>query len=755
MKTAVIGFPRIGEKRELKKAEELYFSGTLSEKELLSCAFELRKKHWSLQKDAGIDYISSNDFSLYDTFLDTAVMLGLIPQRYKDAELSSLDTYFALARGYQKDGVDVKPLPMKKWFTTNYHYIVPEIEEDSFCDVDCIKIIAEYKEARSCGIKTVPYIHGPFTFLKKSIFTGNRTAYDFAESIVRSYVKVLAVLKSEGINLVRFDESALCEDLGEADKALFKKIYDLIFSQANGIGIILHTSFGDTRDIYTELIAYPFSGFAFDFIEGEESLSLIKKYGFPKDKLLFAGLVYGKNIWKNNYEQTLNTITELKKYADNVVISTSCSLLHVPYTVENESFPQNITKHFSFAKEKLTELKELSSLSNISLYKDEEAYTKNVQDRARVEVLSKKIPEHLEELSTRKTPRTQRRSIQQKYLALPVLPSTTIGSFPQNTEVKKVRNEFKKGNISIESYEQTIKDCIAGCIALQEKLGLDVLVHGEYERNDMAEYFGENLTGFVITKNAWVQSYGTRCVKPPIIFTDISRSSDITVKWISYAQSLTSKRVKGMLTGPATIVNWSFPCEDIPNEVSAYQIAQALRDEVLSLEKNGIEIIQIDEAALKERLPLRKKDRHKKYLDWAVRAFRYCSSGVKDTTQIHTHMCYSEFTDIITDIDNLDADVITFEASRSGLDILYPLKEKKFETQTGPGVYDIHSSRIPSVKEIEDCIEKIISVLPPESVWINPDCGLKTRKDDEVEKALEAMMEAAQNVRSRIMIKSS
>jgi len=752
MKTAVIGFPRIGEKRELKKAEESYFAGSLNEGELIECAKELRQKHWLIQKEAGIDYISSNDFSLYDTFLDTAVMLGLIPSRYKEASLSPLDTYFALARGYQKDNIDVKPLPMKKWFTTNYHYIVPEIGDESVFSVDCSKIINEYNEAEKLGITTVPYIHGPFTFLKKSHFTGAKSAADFAESIALSYAEILLILKAEGINLVRFDESALCEDLDEADIVLFNKVYSKIFEQNNESGIILQTSFGDTRDIYTELIKLPFKGFGFDFIEGDKTLSLIKDYGFPKGKLLFAGLVYGKNIWKNNYDKTLQTISELNKYAENIVISTSSSLLHVPYTVQNEStLSQNVIKHFSFAKEKLTELRELSTLADISLYEEEDAYIKNIKDRTRIEQIHKKIPENLNAHCSRKTPRYERRTIQKEYFNLPLLPTTTIGSFPQKKEIRTLRSDYKKGSISLENYENAIKESIARCITLQENLGLDVLVHGEYERNDMAEYFGENLNGFVITKNAWVQSYGTRCVKPPVIFSDISRLCDITVKWITYAQSLTSKRVKGMLTGPTTIVNWSFPCEDIPLDISAYQIAQALREEVLSLEKNGIEIIQIDEAALKERLPLRKIDRHEKYLDWAVKAFRYCSSGVKDTTQIHTHMCYSEFTGIISDIDNLDADVITFESSRSALDILYPLKDHHFETQTGPGVYDIHSSRIPSADEIEECIEKILAVLPYNAVWINPDCGLKTRTDEQVYSALHAMMEAVKRVRTRLV----
>jgi 5-methyltetrahydropteroyltriglutamate--homocysteine methyltransferase len=490
-------------------------------------------------------------------------------------------------------------------------------------------------------------------------------------------------------------------------------------------------------------------------VEGRETYNLIRKYGFPKEKILFAGVVNGKNIWRNRYRKTFEILNGLRCDGYHVVISTSCSLLHVPYTLENETkLPENIAKHFSFAHEKLTELAELKRLSELDHAKENEIYKRNEQlfteDRDSFDsAVSKRVSEIKESDFTRLPAFEEREVIQKKEFDLPLFPTTTIGSFPQTADVKAARTAFRKGEITEEEYKEFNRRKIAECVALQEKIGLDVLVHGEYERNDMVEYFGENLNGYIFSEKAWVQSYGTRCVKPPIIWGDISRRKPITVEWSVYAQSLTKKPMKGMLTGPVTILNWSFPREDISLKECTYQLALAIRDEVLDLEKNGIRIIQVDEAALREKLPLRKSDWYSEYLDWAIRAFRLVHSGVKPETQIHTHMCYSEFTDIIPAIDDMDADVITFEASRSDLLILDALKENNFKTEVGPGVYDIHSPRIPSENEILLTLQKMVEKIKPEKLWVNPDCGLKTRGTEETKSSLVNLVQAASKLRNQ------
>ena len=501
------------------------------------------------------------------------------------------------------------------------------------------------------------------------------------------------------------------------------------------------------------MTALDFDGIGLDFIEGRKTKELIQNYGFPKDKILFAGLVNGRNIWKCDYEKTLSVINEIRKYADNIVLSTSCSLLHVPYTLENESNMRDEIKiHFAFAFEKLNELKELGELADAADYKGQETFINNknvfMQERImRNEEIGRQVAALSEEDFVRVPERAIRQKLQREVLGLPLLPTTTIGSFPQTQEVKKNRSRYKKGEIDKAAYDKQVYEFIRECIEKQEKLGLDVLVHGEYERNDMVEFFGENLEGYVFTEKAWVQSYGTRCVKPPIIFGDIKRNAPITTAYSAYAQSLTDKPVKGMLTGPVTILNWSFPREDISLKEMAYQIGIAIREEVLDLEKAGIRIIQIDEAAIKEKLPIRKSDRYSDYLDWAIPAFRLCHSGVKAETQIHTHMCYSEFNDIIKDIDNMDADVISFEASRSKFTILDAIKEAGFETEVGPGVYDIHSPRVPSVEEIEEALKIMLIKIDREKLWVNPDCGLKTRGTAETDASLKNLVEAAKKIR--------
>ncbi|MBR3575657.1 MAG: 5-methyltetrahydropteroyltriglutamate--homocysteine S-methyltransferase [Lachnospiraceae bacterium] len=760
MKTAVVGFPRVGKNRELKFATEKYFKGEIGEQELLNEAAQIRKYNLSKENAAGIDYISSGDFSFYDGILDTAFALNVIPARYKALGLSDLDTYFAMARGYQGEKGNVKALAMKKWFNTNYHYLVPEVDDDTEVKLTGTKLFDEYDEALANGVLTKPVIAGPFTFLKLARFTGRKNIADYTDAFVKAYSEILVKVSEKNVKWIQFDEPFLVRDLTEDDKKTFVSLYEKILSSKGEVKVLIQTYFGDVRDIYSELTGLSFDGIGLDFVEGRKTLELVEKNGFPKDKILFAGVLNGKNIWRNNYKTSLDVIGKLQTAgAENIVISTSCSLLHVPYTLESETkLTQEYTKHFAFAEEKLLELKELAVCADAlagDAYKELDIYKKNeLLFTGRVNSSDEKVQERVRSIKnsdyTRLPEFSEREKIQKESFALPLFPTTTIGSFPQTADVKTERKLFRKGEISEEEYKTFVKKKIADCIKLQEEIGLDVLVHGEYERNDMVEYFGENLEGYLFTEKAWVQSYGTRCVKPPIIWGDVSRKKPITVEWSVYADSCTDKPVKGMLTGPVTILNWSFPREDISLKESTLQIALAIRDEVLDLEANGIKIIQIDEAALREKLPLRKSDWNSEYLDWAIPAFRLVQSGVKADTQIHTHMCYSEFTDIIPAIDAMDADVITFEASRSDLLILDSLKENNFKTEVGPGVYDIHSPRVPSVEEIVNALKLMREKLDDNKLWINPDCGLKTRGETETKASLVNMVEAAKILRKSV-----
>ena len=750
MKTSVIGYPRIGKDRELKFASEKFFKGELDEKVLLEVAKKIREEDLLAQKNAGITYISSNDFSFYDNVLDTAFLFNVIPQRYKALGLSELETYFAAARGYQGDKGNVKALAMKKWFNTNYHYLVPEIDDDTVITLTGTKPVDEYLEARQIGVETKPALIGPFTFLKLARFTGDKKISDVSSVLTAEYVKLISVLASKGAELIEFDEPSLVKDLDAEDIALFKNIYSSIFENKKGVKILLQTYFGDIRDIYAEVIKLDFDAIGLDLLEGRKTAELIRTNGFPKDKTLFAGLVNGKNIWRNDYKKTLAALDEIG--VSDVVLGTSCSLLHVPYTLASETkLSEEYKKHFAFAEEKLQELSEIASIAGTD-YAGSEVFKKNRKlFEGRIDSEDKDVQARVagikEEDYVRLPAFEEREKIQKKILGLPLFPTTTIGSFPQTQDVRKNRQEFKKGLKSKEEYVEFNKQKIAECIKLQEEIGLDVLVHGEFERNDMVEYFGENLKGYVFTEKAWVQSYGTRNVKPPIIWGDVSRKGAITVEWSKFAKSCTSKPVKGMLTGPVTILNWSFPREDISIKESILQIALAIRDEVLDLEANGINIIQIDEAALREKLPLRKSDWYSEYLDFAIPAFRLVHSKVKPETQIHTHMCYSEFTDIIPAIDAMDADVITFEASRSDLQILDSLKANNFKTEVGPGVYDIHSPRVPSVEEIVTALTKMRAKIEDSKLWVNPDCGLKTRGYEETVKSLTNLVAAAKQIR--------
>ncbi|MGN0154788.1 MAG: 5-methyltetrahydropteroyltriglutamate--homocysteine S-methyltransferase [Lachnospiraceae bacterium] len=756
MKTAVIGFPRVGKLRELKFASEKYFRNEIDGSELSATAKGLRREHWEWQNNAGIQYISSNDFSFYDGMLDMAVLLNVVPKCYKDLNLSELDTYFAMARGYQGTAGDVPALAMKKWFNTNYHYIVPEIEAGTQIKLAGRKPFEEYKEAKELGIQTKPVFVGAFTFLKLAKYQDGETARDYVDSVITVYKEILEQFLKLGAEWIQFDEPALVTDLTNEDITLFETLYQGILEQKGNINVLLQTYFGDIRDCYEKVTALDFDGIGLDFLEGKKTAELVGKYGFPKDKVLFAGLINGKNIWRCSYEKTLAALEKLKDYAGEIVLSTSCSLLHVPYTLDNESkLTDEVRKHFSFALEKLQELQELSVLSECDNYKNQKEYINNKKlfEGERLfqnEEVRQKVASLSEKDFVRQPERAQRQKLQKEVFKLPVLPTTTIGSFPQTKEVKGNRSRYRKGEIDKAAYDKQVFAFIKECIEKQEQIGLDVLVHGEYERNDMVEFFGENLDGYVFTEKAWVQSYGTRCVKPPIIFGDIKRTAPITVEYSSYAKSLTQKPVKGMLTGPVTILNWSFPREDISLKEMAYQIGIAIREEVLDLEKAGIRMIQIDEAALKEKLPIRKSDWYSEYLDWAIPAFRLCHSSVKAETQIHTHMCYSEFNDIIKDIDNMDADVISFEASRSKLTILDAIKESNFETEVGPGVYDIHSPRVPPVEEIVAALQTMLTKIGKEKLWVNPDCGLKTRGIAETDASLKNLVEAAKLVRSQL-----
>lgn len=755
MKTSVIGFPRVGKLRELKFATEKYFRNEITAQQLEETAEDIRKYQWNLQKESNIDYIPSNDFSFYDLVLDTAVLFNIVPKEYKELNLSDIDTYFAMARGYQGENGDVKALAMKKWFNTNYHYIVPEIEDDTEIKLVGTNPFKYYSEAKKDGIETKPVVVGPFTLLKLARFTGNKSVEEFVDDTIKAYSELLNELSKLGVNWIQFDEPFLVHDITKEDLTLFDKIYNAVLAKKENIKVLLQTYFGDIRDSYENITKLKFDAIGLDFIEGKETLNLIEKYGFPKDKILFAGLVNGKNIWRNNYEKTISTLNLLKNKGIEIVLSTSCSLLHVPFTVENETkLSKDVLKHFAFAVEKLGELADLKVLAEEINFTEDNVFVNNKklfsEDR---NALNPEVAERIKNIKesdfTRLPAFEEREKIQKKEFNLPIFPTTTIGSFPQTADVKANRTAFKKGEITEQEYIEFNKKKIAECVALQEEIGIDVLVHGEYERNDMVEYFGENLDGYIFTEKAWVQSYGTRCVKPPIVWGDISRNKSMTVDWSVYAQSLTNKPMKGMLTGPVTILNWSFPREDISLKECAYQIALAIRDEVLDLEKNGIKIIQIDEAALREKLPLRKADWYNEYLDWAIKTFRLTHSGTKAETQIHTHMCYSEFTDIIKAIDDMDADVITFEASRSDLLLLDSLKENNFKTEVGPGVYDIHSPRVPSVDEILTVLNKMAEKIKPEKLWVNPDCGLKTRGVVETKASLINMVKAAKQFREK------
>ncbi len=760
--TSVVGFPRIGEDRELKKLVEGYWKGSVSAEELKEQSAALRAKHWNIQKEAGIDLIPSNDFSLYDQMLDTAVLFNVVPSRYRNLGLNDTDTFFAIARGYQGEKGDVTAQPMKKWFTTNYHYLVPEITEETEIKLVGTKPFDEFEEAKAQGIITKPVLIGPYTFLKLARGAEGADLHltdKIVDDAAAAWVNAVSKLSEAGAEWIQLDEPYLVLDKTEEDIGLLKRLYAPIVKAKNSSKILVQTYFGHIADVLEETANLGIDGIGLDLIEGrDENLAALNETKIPESVTIFAGVVNGRNIWRNNYAESLGLIDALKTVVSKVIVSAACSFLHVPFSTASETkLDANVLRHFSFAVEKLSELSQIASLAEADdserAASDVLATNQALFDGSRAqtdETVEKRVAALKEADYTRLPVRSDRRKIQHEQLNLPVLPVTTIGSFPQTREVRVTRSQFRKGQISAEQYDAFIAKQIDDVIERQEQVGIDVLVHGEFERNDMVEYFGQNLNGFLFTSKAWVQSYGTRCVKPPIIWSDVSRARPITVKWSSYAQSRTDRIVKGMLTGPVTILNWSWPREDISRKLQTTQLALAVRDEVLDLEAAGIKVIQIDEAALREKLPVRRSDWNRKYLDWAVPAFRLVHSAVKPGTQIHTHMCYSEFNDIIRDIDQMDADVISFEASRGDLVVLDAIQKADFETEAGPGVYDIHSPRIPSEEEIEDRIKELLDKMDVSKIWINPDCGLKTRGNEETWASLKNTVNATKRIRQTL-----
>ncbi|MDW8467388.1 MAG: 5-methyltetrahydropteroyltriglutamate--homocysteine S-methyltransferase [Chloroherpetonaceae bacterium] len=761
MQTHNLGYPRIGNHRELKKASEAYWSGKLSQEELLQAARNIRAQNWQTQKEVGIQLIPANDFSFYDQVLDMTLLLGAIPDRYaRLAETKSpLNLYFAMARGYQKEGFDVTAMEMTKWFNTNYHYIVPEFKKHQSFRLFGTKVFDEFEEAKAQGIAAKPVLIGPVSYLllgKEK--EGGFASIDLLDRLLPVYVQVLQKLQAQGATWVQLDEPYLVMDLTEKERQAFAAAYAEIRKAVPKLKLIVAAYFEGYGDNLTTALRLPVEALHFDVVRSSAQLDDVLNHPELGTKILSLGVVDGRNVWRNDFERSLLLIQKAvtKVGIERVWLAPSCSLLHSPIDLDFEQkLNPEIKQWLAFAKQKLREVVTLARLAqgekSAELEKELQENLKANQSRrtstlihnpavkARLAAIEEKDFERKSDFATRQ-------QIQKEHIKLPLFPTTTIGSFPQTPEVRQLRARLKKGELTQEQYEHEIEKEIIEAIRFQEEIGLDVLVHGEFERNDMVEYFGELLDGFVFTENGWVQSYGSRYVKPPIIFGDVARSRDLTVRWSRFAQAHTQKPMKGMLTGPVTILQWSFVRDDQPRKDTAFQIALAIRDEVVALEKAGIKIIQIDEPAFREGLPLRKKD-WAEYLDWAVKAFRLASSGVEDSTQIHTHMCYSEFNDIIEHIAKLDADVITIETSRSEMELLKAFTDFKYPNEIGPGVYDIHSPRVPSVEEMVSLLNKAAEVLPVEHIWVNPDCGLKTRKWEETKAALRNMVRAAAQMR--------
>lgn len=754
IKSANLGFPRIGAKRELKKALEAYWKGESDRETLQQTAADLRARHWRLQDAAGIDIIPSNDFSLYDQVLDMTAALGAAPARFASETDNELDLYFAMARG----AAGAPAMEMTKWFNTNYHYIVPEFHADQVFKANSKKAVGEYLEARALGVETRPVLIGPVTYL--ALGKAKDKAFDpfsLLPRLLPAYAAILADLKNAGAKAVQIDEPVLSLDLSATERAAFENAYDVL--QGSGIDITVATYFEGLRDNLSLAASLPVDGLHVDLNCAPEQLNAVLD-SVGEEKTLSLGVVDGRNIWRTDLAAALCVIEQAKarRAPETLVIAPSCSLLHAPVDLDYETKLDPALKSWmAFAKQKLEEVSILTKAANngrnsvAQAFADSDAAVEARNTSARIH--NSAVAERAAGVTpgdlTRVNSFDARNQVQRARFNLPPFPTTTIGSFPQTAEVRKARAAHKRGALDYAGYQAFLKEETRSAIDRQLRLGLDVLVHGEFERNDMVEYFGEKLEGFAFTRNGWVQSYGSRCVKPPVIFGDVSRPAPMTVEWSAYAQSLTDKPVKAMLTGPVTILQWSFVRDDQPRATTCRQIALAIRDEAADLEKAGLAMIQIDEPAFREGLPLRERDRPD-YLQWAVDCFRLSASAVKDETQIHTHMCYSEFNDIMPSIAALDADVISIETSRSDMELLDAFADFDYPNEIGPGVWDIHSPRIPPAEEMESLLRKAADVIPPDQIWVNPDCGLKTRGWEETQSALGHMVEAARRLRETV-----
>jgi 5-methyltetrahydropteroyltriglutamate--homocysteine methyltransferase len=752
VKNSVLGFARIGKGRELKFALEAFWSGKIDADELQKQAKELRLKNLQYQKDAKIELISSNDFSFYDGMLDTIVLLGAIPQRFADIS-DATKRYFTMARGDEKRVA----MEMTKWFNTNYHYIVPELSKSTRFALNADKIFKEFKEAKEFGVNAKINLIGVLTFLSLSKSTDESSVYSHFDAVVKVYEELLQkMVELDEKVFVQFDEPIIVTDLTKEQKEYLFLAYDKLSRISPKLNLIVSSYFDYVdKDVVEALANTNIWGIGLDFVHGIENLDNIKNL---KNKRLIAGVVDGRNIWKNDINATLELLEKiaLNVPKEHIVVSTSCSLLHTPYSLENENKLDTEVKNWlSFALEKLDEISLISKIFHKETLNEKELSLKESNAKANIlrknssKIHNTALQERLKTFKNtqREASFSERIKIQKEILNYPALATTTIGSFPQTDELRALRSDFKKGKISQDEYESGVKKYIDECIKIQEDIGLDVLVHGEPERNDMVEYFGEQLNGYAFTQNGWVQSYGSRCVKPPLLFGDITRINPMSVKWITYAQSKTSKVVKGMLTGPVTVLNWSFVRNDLPKSDVARQLALAFNDEIADLQNAGIKIIQVDEAAFKEGYPLR-KSKKEAYEKWALEAFKLAVSSAKAQTQIHTHMCYSNFNDIIKTIEAMEADVISIETARAGNKILKIFKEVGYAQEIGPGIYDIHSPRVPSVEEMTRQIKALLEIFPKEKLWINPDCGLKTRKWDEVIPSLKNLVKAVKNTRA-------
>lgn len=773
VKTHNLGYPRIGEKRELKRATEAFWKGELSEAELADVGAEIRRINWRKQQDAGIDLIPVNDFSFYDQTLDMSCLLGNVPPRFqRDGGQTDFNTVFTIARGTQNGSTVVDPddkdcqtgkvstfaSEMTKWFDTNYHYIVPEFHADTTFALSGSKVFDEFAEARALGINAKPVLIGPVTYLSlgkvQDPMNPDFDPFALLDNLVAVYEEIIGKLADAGAQWIQLDEPVFSLDLEDKQRDALKIAYERLANAKASAKLLVTTYFGGVLDNLDAYLALPVDALHFDFVRGADDIDAALAR-FPEDKILSVGVVEGRNIWKNNYDASLEVLrrAEAAVGADRLWIAPSCSLMHSPITLDNEpKLDEELKSWLAFADEKLAELADLRQLldgtggGDALTVNQAAAVSRQISNRIHNEAVKTRLDGVKEEDFQRASDFAIRQLRQAEKLNLPEFPTTTIGSFPQTKEIRQARARWKKGDLGDADYVAFLKEQTAKCVAFQDEIGIDMPVHGEFERNDMVEYFGENLEGFAFTSNGWVQSFGSRYVKPPIIFGDVSRPEPMTVYWSQFAQSLTDRPMKGMLTGPVTILQWSFVRDDQPRSATTLQIALAIRDEVVDLEAAGIGAIQIDEPAFREGLPLREKD-WGYYLEWAVETFRLSASGVRDDTQIHTHMCYSEFNDIIESIADMDADVITIETSRSNMELLEAFVDFQYPNEIGPGVYDIHSPRVPPEDEMVNLMSKAEAVLPRRNLWVNPDCGLKTRAWEEVKPSLTHMVAAARTLR--------